>query len=153
IAPPERRARERRGDQLLHVLFRQVCRHTDVALRRRHQRAGISACQSLAPQIAEEGADRSQLARSGRSRVPQAVELGEKSTDGSAIELRRIEVRRPHAAGCSRAIEKLREVAFVGADGVRRRVAVEPKKLEKGLQMSVHYVRAVIAAVSSDTES
>ena len=62
----------------------------------------------------------------------RAVQRAEKAADGVAIERRgAAESRAPDAGMRGGMSEKLRQIAFVGADGVRRHVAVEAQKLEE----------------------
>ena len=98
IAAAERRRRPRRLEQRGHLLFGEVRRHADLALRRRDQRARIVLDELLPPQVAQERPDRGELARRGRPRLPARVQLGEKAADGVAIERRRLELARLHAA-------------------------------------------------------
>src|SRR5260221_14254440 len=106
-------------------------RHAHVALRRRDEGSRIILDQLLAPEGTQERADGGELARSGRTRVPAAVKLREKPSDGGAIELWRPQLRSLDALPDRDEREKLREIALVGAHRVRRRVAIKPEKLQE----------------------
>ena len=77
-------------------------------------------------------------ARSPAERVPAAVKLREKPSDGGAIELWRPQLRSLDALPDRDEREKLREIALVGAHRVRRRVAIKPEKLQERAEMLVH---------------
>ena len=129
-------------DEPGHLLLRQMRRHADFALRRRHQRAGIVVDQPFAAEVAEKRARGRELARGRGARQAALVQLGEKAADAPAIEVRRLEGGALDAGGRGDVLEKLRQIALVRADRVRRGVAIKPEKLQKGFEMCVHASRS-----------
>ena len=89
----------------------------------------------FAPQVAHERPQRRELARH-RARAPRRArsKLGEVRAHRSPCRDRRASARDLPAARLRRPGEVLRDVALVGAHGVRRDVAVEPKIREKRLE-------------------
>ena len=112
-----------------------MCRDAHLSLWCWHERARVAVDQLFSPEIAEKRAHGGQLARGGRARLPLLVKIGEKAAERGAIELTGIEVRALQTAPRRRVIEKLSEIALVGADGMCRRVAIKPEKLQKRLEM------------------
>src|SRR3954462_3353493 len=69
----------------------------------------------------------------------------------SVHEIRGREVQPPLAEVCGEEGEKLRDVAFVGADGVRRRVVVQREVLEKAVELLFHGVAAGTGAGTDES--
>ena len=113
-------------------------RHADVALRRRHQRAGVVVDDGFAPQVAQKGAHRGELARRRRPRLPLLVKVGEKTAQRRSIEPRRIEIAFLDVGLRGRESDELRQIALVGADRVRRRIAVEREKFQERPEVFDH---------------
>ena len=129
---------DRRLDQRRHLVLRQVRRHADVALRRRDERARIVVDQTFAAEVAEEGARGGQLARRGCAREPLLVEIAEETAQRETVELSGCELAHVDAGRRGRVREKLRQIAVVGAHGVRRRVAVKREMLQERFEMCGH---------------
>src|SRR5207245_1589974 len=67
--------------------------------------------------------------------LPPTVRVGKKRPDRLATEVRRTEIGARNARRGRSVDEKLREVAFVRAHRVRRRVAIKSEKLEKRFEV------------------
>src|SRR5207302_556761 len=104
-------------------------RHPHLALRRGNERARVALHLAFAPEVSQKRAHGGQLARRGGARLPPAVRVGKKRPDRLATEVRRTEIGARNARRGGSVDEKLREVAFVRAHGVRRRVAIKSEKL------------------------
>ena len=104
-------------------------------LRGADERGRITFEHTLAPQVAAEGANRGQLPRRRRFRVTPLVEIAEPGAGAEMIEVRRFELGDAAAGVRGEEDEILREIAVVGAHGVRRRVLVQPEILEKGFEV------------------
>ena len=113
-------------------------RHPDVTLRRRHERSGIVVDDRVAAQVAQERANRGELAGGGGARVPGLMQLREEASQRLAIELRRMKIALREVGLRGGVPDELREIAFVGAHGVRRRVAVQPQVGEERFQVVDH---------------
>src|SRR5207245_10532797 len=81
---------------------------------------------------------RGQFRRGGRARQPLLVQLAEKAAQRRAIELRRLQIALLQIRISGDVADELREIALVGADGVRRRVAVVREKLQERLEVLDH---------------
>src|ERR1019366_9094244 len=92
----------------------------------------------FASQIAEKRPERRQLARGCRARLAPLVRIGEKTANGRAIELVGREGTHLHARRERGMREKLRQVAVVRADRVRRHVSVQPEESQKLLELGRH---------------
>jgi hypothetical protein len=121
IAPAERPVVVRRLEQADHLLFRQMNRHADFALRRRHQRPGIVVHESFATEVPEKRSGRRELARGGCARLAAVVQLRQKRSHRRPIEARGTELDPLDALDPREVFDQLRQVAFVGTDGVPRR--------------------------------
>ena len=138
IPAPERRIVGGGRDERRHLLLGEMGRHPDFALGRGHQRARVVVDERLAAQIAQERAHGRELARGGRPRLPVLVKRADELRMALPIERAGPQLARLHGGAGGRVREKLRQIAFVRAHRVRRRVAIEPEKLEKRLQMRGH---------------
>src|SRR5213592_2186653 len=106
-------------------------RHSNLALWCRNEHGRIGVDHLLATEISQEGADRRELARSGRTREPLLVKRAEKCTDRDAIERARRKLGSLDVARPGDVIEELREIAVVRTNRVRRHVAVQAQMLEE----------------------
>src|SRR5919201_3995918 len=111
-------------------------RHAHVALRRGDERARVVLDEPFAPEIAKKRPCRSELARCRCARLAPAMQFGKKAADGGAIEIDWVEIAAPDAGLARDVSDQLREIALVRAYRVRRRVPVQRKESEKGLQMA-----------------
>ena len=86
----------------------------------------------IAAQIAQKRARGRELASRSRARLTLLVDRGEKAANRRPIEACRFELGRRDARLDGDVLQELREIAFVRAHGVRRRVAIQLEELEKG---------------------
>ena len=66
------------------------------------------------------------------------MEGGEKAANRRPVEACRFELGRQYTRLGREVLQELREIAFVRAHGVRRRVAIELEELKKGVQVVQH---------------
>src|ERR1051325_1511631 len=101
-----------------------------LAFRRHDERRGIRFDKTLAAQVAEERAHRRYLARDRGARLLVAMERADKPADGIEVEVLRLQ-RAMFAGVVAGKGDELRQIAFVGGDGMRRRVAIQADVVEK----------------------
>src|SRR5574339_450547 len=102
-----------------------MCRKPLFALRRPDERRRIAINRTFASQIFPEGADGRELPRRRGAGVPTFVEVAEKRSNVQMIEVRGGEIRTAAIEVCGNEADELRQIAFVCAHGVGRRVLVE----------------------------
>ncbi len=101
----------------------------------RHERRRIALDQALAPQVAREGPDRRDLARHRSPGDAARVQLGEEAAQAGERHVLRPEIDTAPARAGGDVREELRQVALVGADGVRRDGAVQRQELEEAFEL------------------
>jgi hypothetical protein len=108
------------------------------ALRRHRQRGGVDLDPALAAQEASERSQRRELARHRGACVALAVEPTHEQSNRAEIQIVGLEAADWLAQTVGGEGEELTDVAFVGGDGVRRGVAIQPEVVEKEPELLLH---------------
>src|SRR6185369_5911125 len=114
----------------------------DVPFRRGDERAGIVVDEPFAPQVAKERARRGELAGGRGPGELLLVQLAEEAPERLAIELGWLEIALLQIGLRGGVADELRQIALVGAHGVRRRVAIKSEKLQEAFEMFDHESRS-----------
>ena len=102
------------------------------------QRNGVAFDPSLAAHVARERPQRRELARHRRPCLPLPVQVGHERADRRKVDVGGLELAGLFSMMRRSEGEKLREVAVVRRDGVRRYVAIQPEKLKEGPELFFH---------------
>ena len=118
-------------------------RHAEIALGSGDEPARVVVDGAFASEVAEKGPRGRQFPCGGRPGLALAMDVGKEAAKGGAVKARGVEIGAPRARGGRDVIEPLRQIGFVGANGVRGGVAVEREKLEEVLEVirRAHHVR------------
>ena len=140
--------RVRRLEEARHLVDAEVFRDAALEARRRHQRRRIALDQPLAPQVAREGPDRRDLARHRGPGDAARVQLGEEAAQAGQRHVLGPEVGAAPARAGRDVGEELRQVAVVGADGVRRDGAVQRQEVEEAGELRLERRRDLVVVVA-----
>ena len=133
-------------EQKGHLLLAEMRGQMMILPRRADQSRRVAVDVPLLPQVPAERPNPGELSRRGRPGIAALVQVAEEGPDVRVGEVVRCQVDALLPEMHHQKRQELRDVAFIGADRVRRRVVVEGEVLEKAVELFFHGVPAVAAS-------
>ena len=114
------------------------------------ERRRVASDLPFVAKVLAEGANRRELPGRRGAGVAALVQIAEERPDVRVDEVAGRQIGAALADGSGQERQELREIAFVGADRVRRRVVVEGEVLEEAVELLFQSVAAAPALTADD---